>query len=96
MGSHDPIDEVQEKNDEQSNERYVNVYAIKRCYGGPEEGGWWFDAGEPVECYFCPSEETLQHFLAKATEEWEGHRDVDIIVQSHPAREFPERRPHYE
>lgn len=18
------------------------------CYGGPEEGGWWYDAGEPV------------------------------------------------
>jgi hypothetical protein len=27
---------------------YVNVYAMSRCYGGPEEGGWYYDAGVPV------------------------------------------------
>ena len=27
---------------------YVNVYRIARCYGGPEEGGWYYDVGEPV------------------------------------------------
>lgn len=27
---------------------FMNVYAITRHYGGPEEGGWWFDAGEPL------------------------------------------------
>jgi hypothetical protein len=26
----------------------VSVYLIDRAYGGPEEGGWWFDYGEPV------------------------------------------------
>jgi hypothetical protein len=30
---------------------FVNVYNVDRCYGGPEEGGWWYDAGEPSE-YF--------------------------------------------
>jgi hypothetical protein len=24
---------------------HVNVYERFRVYGGPEEGGWWFDAG---------------------------------------------------
>ena len=24
----------------------VAVYEINRQYGGPEEGGWWYDAGE--------------------------------------------------
>jgi hypothetical protein len=28
---------------------YVNVYQKRQCYGGPEEGGWWFDAWEPLE-----------------------------------------------
>ena len=28
---------------------YVNVYQRKRCYGGPEEGGWYYDAWEPIE-----------------------------------------------
>lgn len=26
----------------------VNVYALARRFGGPEEGGWWYDAGHPV------------------------------------------------
>lgn len=24
----------------------VGIYELDRCYGGPEEGGWWYDAGE--------------------------------------------------
>jgi hypothetical protein len=24
---------------------YVNKYEIGRAYGGPEEGGWWYDYG---------------------------------------------------
>lgn len=27
---------------------YVNAYAVTRHCGGGEEGGWWFDAGEPL------------------------------------------------
>jgi len=27
---------------------FVNAYAVSRHYGGPEEGGWWYDAGEPL------------------------------------------------
>ena len=22
---------------------YVSTYKIDQCYGGPEEGGWWYD-----------------------------------------------------
>jgi hypothetical protein len=25
--------------------KYINAYAISRNYGGPEEGGWWYDSG---------------------------------------------------
>jgi hypothetical protein len=27
---------------------YINAYAVTRHYGGPEEGGWWFNAGRPL------------------------------------------------
>lgn len=27
---------------------YVNAYAVTRHFGGREEGGWWFDRGEPL------------------------------------------------
>jgi len=26
----------------------VSIYKIDRQYGGPEEGGWWYNCGEPV------------------------------------------------
>jgi hypothetical protein len=27
---------------------YVNAYSITRHYGGPQEGGWWYNHGEPI------------------------------------------------
>jgi hypothetical protein len=27
---------------------YVNAYELTRHYGGPEEGGWWFNHQEPI------------------------------------------------
>jgi hypothetical protein len=27
---------------------WVNVYHLELCYGGPEEGGWYYDRGTPV------------------------------------------------
>lgn len=27
---------------------YVNAYSITRHYGGPEEGGWWFNHRQPI------------------------------------------------
>lgn len=30
---------------------YVNVYDLTRHYGGPEEGGWWYDTGDLIRCY---------------------------------------------
>ena len=28
---------------------YVNLYKEGMGYGGPEEGGWWYDEGYPVK-----------------------------------------------
>ena len=33
---------------------FVNVYEVSREYGGPEEGGWWFDTGQPVAIFVVP------------------------------------------
>jgi len=32
-----------------SNILFVNVYNENRAYGGPEEGGWYFDTGELIK-----------------------------------------------
>ena len=28
---------------------FINTYCITRHYGGPEEGGWWYNFYEPVK-----------------------------------------------
>lgn len=28
---------------------HVTIFFVQRIWGGPEEGGWWFTAGEPTE-----------------------------------------------
>lgn len=35
-----------------SSERFfLNEYGTNRAYGGPEEGGWWYDTGSFVKCH---------------------------------------------
>ena len=29
--------------------KYLNIYEVGQAYGGPEEGGWWYSCGDPVE-----------------------------------------------
>lgn len=31
-------------------EMFVNVYNVQQAYGGPEEGGWYYDVGTPMLC----------------------------------------------
>lgn len=47
----------------------VSVYLVDRAYGGPEEGGWYFDFGEPVipkphfplPQFFTSREDAIEH-----------------------------------
>lgn len=47
---------------------WVNVYRVDRCYGGPEEGGWWYDVYECVESVRLPYLEALAFAGRKALE----------------------------
>ena len=29
---------------------FISIDMVDRRYGGPEEGGWWYDVGEVVDC----------------------------------------------
>lgn len=44
---------IEDEDFEENSERrlpiyFVGVYLTDRVYGGPEEGGWWYDCGELV------------------------------------------------
>jgi hypothetical protein len=90
--------------------KYVNAYRVSRHYGGPEEGGWWYDSGEPlasVPLELDSTQETIQTVRDRLTAllGWTDSRnrysvlggdDFEIYVQSEPAAHFPDGRPHYE
>ena len=40
---------------------FVNAYAVTRHYGGPEEGGWWYNAGHPLASMPVPATFTPNH-----------------------------------
>lgn len=85
---------------------YVNVYELDQGYGGPEEGGWWFSVGIPVE-EACEVYETAEaaEIARKALEEKYprtdkqysvlGGADYAVQIEDHPPRAWPETRPHY-
>lgn len=90
---------------------FVNIYLHDRCYGGGEEGGWWYDdySPEQEECRVFDSEEAALAYLPTA-EAWcaeeNSQRRSDIssvisegryeaILESFPAEYSPSERPRY-
>jgi hypothetical protein len=43
---------------------YVHQYEVWLAYGGPEEGGWWYDCGEPVLSAVATFEDEEEAFKA--------------------------------
>ncbi len=89
--------------------KYVNAYDHNRSYGGPEEGGWWFDTGTLLGSIPCTNDEQVEK-----TKEWlsavfgpnfEGNHDIgsvlcegqlQILVEDELGHDYPTERPHYE
>lgn len=58
--------------------KYANAYLTDRLYGGPEEGGWYYDCGEPIMSlpFICDeSEETV-------TDE-NGYENTKYVFDNH-------------
>lgn len=67
---------------------YLSVYEVHRCYGGPEEGGWWYDAYEFTGVSF-PFTAEQQYERNLGDDEWSGpaHTPVGLpIVTNEPTR----------
>jgi len=90
-------------------EWYVNVYMTNKEYGGPEEGGWWYDVGEVISStkYHSKMEAEKQKLNMQEycnTMNFGKHEPSSVLcegwytvwVEDEPAKNFPERVPHYE
>ncbi len=89
---------------------YVNVYLEDRHYGGPEEGGWWYDAGVVVSSVQCNTRDMAQKLIGLVKEFCDvenSQRNSDTsqsnsegrflwTVEESSAQPYPQRRPHYE
>lgn len=89
----------------------VAFYEVDRAYGGPEEGGWWFDTGrcERIARAF-KSEDAAYTFARRANHilsvvqrcarsinsvAYDGGRYCAYVYEDLPPPFFPETRPHY-
>lgn len=89
---------------------YVNAYAVTRHYGGPEEGGWWYDAGEVVASTYIGNDygvaervrDKMRKRLAPRFDNTRnrysvlGGADLVVCVEDEPAVAYPAERPYYE
>ena len=63
----------------------VAFYAVDRAYGGPEEGGWWFDTGELVHLHqVCLTEAAASRLAVRANRLLDlvqrGQRRLDSVL----------------
>lgn len=88
------------------------IYEIDRQFGGPEEGGWWYDCGTFVRAVgFYRDEQTAYRIAARANALldrlqrrgpqvdsviYEGGRHRVIAFTGLPPAYFPAERPRYE
>ena len=89
---------------------HLNEYLTDRAYGGPEEGGWWYDTGAFVACrgtYPTVDEATAaRDAMAPAiAERRQGRHPPDSVlctgwpvlrIEPHAGADFPRTRPRYE
>lgn len=87
---------------------FIGVYEVDTVYGGPEEGGWWYDTGElirveVVHCETCAIRRTneLREEYPDTGKRTSFGRDKDdwsvVRVQGRvPEAYYPETVPHYE
>ena len=89
---------------------YLNEYTTNREYGGPEEGGWWFDVGQFETCHgVYPTERAAKDAL-EGLKDWvesvnahqyppssvacDGY--TRIFIEDQEGEDYPQQRPHYE
>ena len=88
---------------------YVNSYLVDLARGGPEEGGWYYNFGIPVESIGC-----LSHLAARLVQQSVDKRNQELnedrpeissvssqgryqsAVEKHMAKAWPETKPRYE
>ena len=78
----------------------VGVYSVSRSYGGPEEGGWWYDTGSRIDEWHVRGFEdqvAARAYFRELQKQYAEENDVLVLgfTETLPVRSFPEHRPFY-
>ena len=90
----------------------IAIYEIDRCWGGPEEGGWWYESGElrrivatvanEEKAYdTCYRVQRILNCLQRnkrpvSSMAYRGGRHAAQVFRHTCPAAYPEERPHYE
>lgn len=86
--------------------RYLSVYEVTRHYGGPEEGGWWYNLYDLVTTVHVPPHEDLEEVRDQLQAKYGdlaqgdiysvlGGVAVSVVVESTPGEHQSTGRPTY-
>ena len=85
--------------------KFVTAYEVTRHFGGPEEGGWWYNWDKPVDTVPCEAQHAEE--VRFEMESKHRHREqgdiysvlggtaVYIAIEDEPGASATTKRPHY-
>ena len=84
--------------------RFVTAYEVTRHYGGPEEGGWYYNWYDPIDTVpTSKPEEMVEEFKTRYEDRVQGDiysvnggTAVSVIIEDEPAGMKSTEIPHYE
>lgn len=65
---------MSKKNKSKAKSHYVAKLGIDRCYGGPEEGGWWYDWTHVQEIWTTGSRSAAKRLIESLRKEEDKYK----------------------
>lgn len=89
--------------------QYVSVYEVARYYGGPEEGGWWYNNYRLIESYPAKTGRAVDGLVQTMERKYAAHQpeyniysaandgpEYKVVVEDERGENEYLEKPHYE
>ena len=76
---------------------FINIFEVGQCNGGPEEGGWWYNAGNPLESIRVTNKRDYNKILAQKRKEYQLNDEGGYLYKDqydHPEFDRDRNSPH--
>ncbi len=64
--------------------KFVNVYRLERAYGGPEEGGWYYDDLTPIKSVRASRKRLRKKVMKRLKAEFPNPNSAGRILGGNP------------